>query len=155
MGQIQGIHPSPRWTRMHPIPLGWHATGRLTRPYPGGLLSLLSLSTSNQSQVRTIKSSYVQCGSKLSTAAAAALYIRDFMQHSRHKIRQPLSLSEPPPAPFCPGRARFPRCSSCPVRHQIHRRPSAPRGSPFFLLTAAVPTPTLLRKSTKKQTLCS
>jgi hypothetical protein len=56
---------------------------------------------SDAGPVGRIKSSYVQGGSKLGTATAAALYIRDFMQHSRQKMQlypgcfgEPLALSD-------------------------------------------------------------
>lgn len=87
---------------------------------------------------RPHKIHYAKCGSKPGTAAAAAPYIMNFMQHSRQNRRQPLSLSEPPPALFRRIRCRFHRCASCHARRQVHRRPSAPRGSLFFLLTAVV-----------------
>jgi hypothetical protein len=38
MGQIQGIHPSPRLTRALSGYSDLHATGRLTKPYPEGLM---------------------------------------------------------------------------------------------------------------------
>lgn len=67
-----------------------------------------------------IKSSYVQGGSKLGTATAAALYIRDFMQHSRQKIRQPLALSD---GGFCRARCSaagrgFGGCSASVARRE-------------------------------------
>jgi hypothetical protein len=54
MGQIQSVHSSPRLTRISDFNSPDITTGWLTKPYPGGPMLLHSLSTLNQSQVRTI-----------------------------------------------------------------------------------------------------
>ncbi len=55
MGQIQSIHSSPRLTCVPPQTVfDKYTTGRLTKPYPGGLMLSHSLSTMNQRQVQTI-----------------------------------------------------------------------------------------------------
>ena len=58
MGRIQGIHPSPRYTDAGETWLVFqaivrHASGRLTRPYPGGLHAVgVSLTATEHCQVK-------------------------------------------------------------------------------------------------------